>query len=305
MDVEPQRALPLDVLGDAGVPAVLDGREVLLRAHPVDVRHGGDEAEELLQGGEHKLQSEHLLVHLRAAVLLVRLHKACQVAVQVLGEDVMISAVEPWPQFVAQPLCAHVAPVKDAQIQLTLLITPEVRIVNVQVVVGKGYVLLIGVAIPNRLGGVGIQGHHHLLGLRLKGLGLHVAREQRLRRVPNEIPCHLKLLLENLRRLPCAAHVHAPTLNRPAGPILKVLAQHFDVTQLPSLVQPGHLGPRPDEAVIILRGVPSERPVDALVVRPLALVRLQWFALPLLGSTKVQRVYTVSEGNPLDDQDEV
>mmetsp|Transcript_20722 Transcript_20722/g.65597 ORF Transcript_20722/g.65597 Transcript_20722/m.65597 type:complete len:471 (-) Transcript_20722:439-1851(-) len=265
--VLPQGTLAVHVGVDALVIPVLNGRPFLLGAHLVDLTHGSEELDQLLEGCEDEHGLQPVDVQLRPATLHVGLDKRFEIGHEVLLHDLEVLAIEPPPELVAHAHRAQAGPVDDAATEPVLLVAPEVGVIHIHVDVGEGNVVGRGVLPAVDLVGVGVHQIQRRPELIEEGIVSAIAWVDGLASVRDETDSVIYLAPQKSRVLTrVAGEHHAPRLHAPALHAPEALLQQADIAHLAGLVQAGHLGPSPDQEQVVLLRVPTQVVVEALVV---------------------------------------
>mmetsp|Transcript_15586 Transcript_15586/g.33075 ORF Transcript_15586/g.33075 Transcript_15586/m.33075 type:complete len:465 (+) Transcript_15586:293-1687(+) len=306
MQVEPNGALAIDILGDERIITVFDVGPVLLRAHPEDLRHCGYQASHLLNRRHNDHRLHFLRVYLRAAGLLISLSESLEEFRQVLLEDLIVHAVIPPPELAAVARCTHASPIEDAAVQLALAIAPEVRVVHVQVHVAQRGDVWVHVHPVVDLSTVCVDGHHHLLELLQELLTLSVLREEHLPGIGDEGTGHFQFRCDLLGSLARAtAWVHAPhhRIARVSGRP-EACSQQFWRAHLSSLGETRHLRAHPGHEHVVLLVLTPEVVVDALVIGALDRPSRQWFRgtrfrLSKIVAIEIMEIDALCDDNPI------
>mmetsp|Transcript_20045 Transcript_20045/g.37704 ORF Transcript_20045/g.37704 Transcript_20045/m.37704 type:complete len:261 (+) Transcript_20045:426-1208(+) len=233
------------------------------------------------------------------------LHAAVKVLVHVGRHLLKLPAVQPPPHLEAQGFGAHAPPVKDAQVELSFLVAPEVGIIHVQVVVGERYVVSVRMAPVLQLCHVCIQLHHGGPKLLLPSIRAAKAWEKHLSRVCHEIEPRVQLCLQLVGWLPAATRLHAKCFLWPRSNVFEVSTNHLLVSELPGFGKASHARSAPHQGHVVFRRRSAQGPIHALVVWSLDLVRLQLLLWGAARRAFEVQSFWVLESDALRDEDEV
>mmetsp|Transcript_27025 Transcript_27025/g.73325 ORF Transcript_27025/g.73325 Transcript_27025/m.73325 type:complete len:219 (+) Transcript_27025:196-852(+) len=209
----PQGALSEDVLGDAGVVAVLDAGELLHGAHRVAVGHGRDHEHDVPERREDNHLEHGLFAEQRATSLAVAADEYVQIVRQVRADVPKVGTVEAPPDLVPHAVHTEASPINDSAVQLPSLVAPEVGIVRVHVHVPQGNIVWIRVLPVLDLAPIGIPRHEGVHELLPECLGGDALWEERPRDHGHKLIGGLQLPLDALGLLARArVGVRAPSL---------------------------------------------------------------------------------------------
>mmetsp|Transcript_59107 Transcript_59107/g.185492 ORF Transcript_59107/g.185492 Transcript_59107/m.185492 type:complete len:331 (-) Transcript_59107:533-1525(-) len=294
MQRRPQGTLAEDVLRDARVVAVGDAGKLLHGAHSVAVGDGSHHKHSVPHRGENDHHHHDIPVDSGASGLMIRFNEDVDVLPQVDANVFEVRAVDAPPDFVPYAADTESSPVDNPAVEGPVLVTPEVRVVRIQVHVPQGDVIGVTVLPELDLLSVRIPGHQRGHEPRLELLRGCVLGEERSRNLRDE--------LVRILELPPAAGsvftsdaggVHAPGLRGcPACAGVEVVrGEEVVAAQQAGLVRAGNPGAGSHQERVVLLGRTLQLPVLALVVGPLDLERA--------GSSDAH------EGDSRGDQDEI